>query len=189
LGQALPHHPGSHQDNAPKLRTEIAMLNLIEERRAGLDHLCRHHHVSRLELFGSAVSGEFDAEASDLDFLVEFQPLAPGDRADADFGLSLGLEDLFARKIDLVTIRAIRNPWFRRAVDRQRENSMASCFGLAVAESAESAPCTALALPPRSGGWARCERNASDILPLAFYHPIPRWGQCKLAVFPRSKMV
>jgi hypothetical protein len=41
-------------------------------------------------------------------------------RADAYFGLLHGLEDLFARKIDLVTIQAIRNPWFRRAVDWQK---------------------------------------------------------------------
>ena len=58
-----------------------------------------------------APSGEFHAEASDLDFLVEFEPLEPGDRADPYFGLLHGLEDLFARKIDLVTIQAIRNPW------------------------------------------------------------------------------
>jgi predicted nucleotidyltransferase len=135
------------------------------------------------------VSGEFDAEASDLDFLVDFQPLAPGDRADAYFGLLPGLEDLFGRKIDLVTIQAIRNPWFRRAVDQERENSIASCFRLAVAGSAKSAPCTAFALPPRSGGWGRHERNASDILPLAFYLPTPRWGQPKLAVFSRSEAV
>jgi predicted nucleotidyltransferase len=96
------------------------MLNLIEEHRAELADLCRRHHVSQLELFGSAASGEFDAEASDLDFLVEFQPLAPGDRANAYFGLLHRLEDLFAGKIDLVMIQAIRNPWFRRAVDRQR---------------------------------------------------------------------
>jgi predicted nucleotidyltransferase len=119
LAQALCHHAGSRPDYAPKLRTEVAMLKLIEEHRPELDDLCRRHHVSRLELFGSAVSGEFDAEASDLDFLVEFQPLEPRNRADAYFGLLHGLEDLFARKIDLVTIQAIRNPWFRRAVDRQ----------------------------------------------------------------------
>jgi predicted nucleotidyltransferase len=86
------------------LRTAVATLKLTEEHRAELDDLCRRHHVSRLELFGSAVSGECDAEASDLDFLVEFQRLEPGDRADASFGLLHGLEDLFARKIDLVTI-------------------------------------------------------------------------------------
>ena len=96
------------------------MLQLIEKHRVELEGLCRRHHVSRLELFGSAVSGGFDAASSDLDFLVEFQPLGPGDRADAYFGLLHGLEDLFGRKIDLVTNQAIRNPWFRRAVDRQR---------------------------------------------------------------------
>jgi predicted nucleotidyltransferase len=103
------------------LRTEVAMLKLIEAHRAELDDLCRRHHVSRLELFGSAVSGEFDGDASGLDFLVDFQPLGPGDRTDAYFGLLHGLEDLFGRQIDLVMIQAIRNPWFRRAVDQQRE--------------------------------------------------------------------
>jgi predicted nucleotidyltransferase len=46
--------------------------------------------------------------------------LEPSDRADAYFGLLHGLEDVFGRKIDLVTNQAISNPWFRRAVDRQR---------------------------------------------------------------------
>ena len=96
------------------------MLQLIELHRPEVEELCRRNHVSRLELFGSAVSGEFDDASSDLDFLVEFQPLGPGDRADAYFGLLHGLEDLFGCKIDLVTTQAIRNPWFRRAVDRQR---------------------------------------------------------------------
>jgi predicted nucleotidyltransferase len=96
------------------------MLQLIEHHRPELEGLCRRHHVSRLELFGSAVSGEFNEASSDLDFLVEFEPLGPGDRADAYFGLLHGLEDLFGRKIDLVTDQAIRNQWFRRAVERQR---------------------------------------------------------------------
>ena len=96
------------------------MLQLIEHHRADLDVLCRRHHVDRLELFGSAVTGEFDPAVSDLDFLVEFMPLTPEGRADAYFGLLHGLEDLFRRKIDLVTTQAIRNRWFAQAVDRQR---------------------------------------------------------------------
>ncbi len=96
------------------------MLDLIENRRAELVDLCRKHSVAKLELFGSAVTGEFKPESSDLDFLVEYLPLAPGTSADAYFGLLHGLEDLFQRRIDLVMTDAIQNRFFRRAVDKQR---------------------------------------------------------------------
>ena len=96
------------------------MLDLIEQHRAELERLCRRLPVERLELFGSAVTGEFRPGESDLDFLVEFRPLTPPDRADAYFGLLHGLEDLFRRPIDLVTNQAIQNRRFARTVDRQR---------------------------------------------------------------------
>ena len=95
-------------------------MPLIERHRPELEALCRRNAVGRLELFGSATSAQFDPEASDLDFLVEFMPLAPSERADAYFGLLHGLEDLFRRKIDLVTAQAIDNRFFQRAVDSQR---------------------------------------------------------------------
>jgi len=97
------------------------MLHLIEQHRAELERLCRGHHVGRLELFGSAATGEFDPATSDLDFLVEFAPLSPSQRADAYFGLLHGLEDLFCHKIDLVTREAIGNRWFLRTMDPQRK--------------------------------------------------------------------
>jgi predicted nucleotidyltransferase len=96
------------------------MLDLIEQHRADLERLCRQLPVARLELFGSATTGEFRSGDSDLDFLVEFRPLAPRDRADAYFGLLHALEDLFRRPIDLVTQQAIQNRRFARAVDQQR---------------------------------------------------------------------
>jgi uncharacterized protein len=96
------------------------MLDLIEKNRAEVEDLCRRHHVAKLEVFGSAVTGEFKPDTSDLDFLVDFEPLPPGKSADAYFGLLHGLEDLFRRKIDLVTIQAIQNRFFQRAVDKQR---------------------------------------------------------------------
>jgi predicted nucleotidyltransferase len=95
------------------------MLDLIEQHRAEIEELCRRHQVAKLELFGSAATGEFRPETSDLDFLVEFLPLAPGTSADAYFGMLHGLEDLLHCKIDLVMTAAIRNRFFRRAVDQQ----------------------------------------------------------------------
>ena len=72
-------------------------------------------------MFGSALDqNTFDGEQSDLDFLVEFLPLAQGEHADAYFGLLESLERLFQRHVDLVMIRAVRNPYFLQAIDTSR---------------------------------------------------------------------
>jgi uncharacterized protein len=97
-----------------------AMLDLIADRREQLFDLCRRHHVRTLELFGSAAEGNFDPARSDLDFLVDFLPLQPGQHAPAYFGLLQGLQALFRRRIDLVMARAIRNPYFLKSVNQSR---------------------------------------------------------------------
>lgn len=96
------------------------MNPIITAHRSKLEQLCRRFHVRRLMLFGSAATDEFEPGRSDLDFLVEFEPLAPPQHADAYFGLLLGLEDLFRRKIDLVEEGASENPYFLRAVEQTR---------------------------------------------------------------------
>jgi uncharacterized protein with HEPN domain/predicted nucleotidyltransferase len=83
-----------------------------------LARMCRRYGVRQLDLFGSAARGNAEIGRSDLDFLVEFRPLSPGTRADAYFGLKEGLENLFGRPVDLVVQSAIRNPYFRRSVER-----------------------------------------------------------------------
>ena len=98
------------------------MISLIEKNKTALEHLCEQYQARRLELFGSALTdAQFDSDSSDLDFLVEFLPLKAGQRADAYFSLLEGLEALFQRPVDLVFTRAIKNPYFRQAIDRDRE--------------------------------------------------------------------
>jgi predicted nucleotidyltransferase len=92
------------------------MNPIVAQRRSQVTELCNRYRVQRLELFGSASGDRFDSASSDLDFLVEFQPLEEGEHADAYFGLREGLESLFARPIDLVMTRAIRNPYFLQAI-------------------------------------------------------------------------
>jgi len=62
------------------------MVSAITQYRDELEELCRRFHVRRLELFGSAASGEFNPESSDLDFLVMFEDLEPAAYADAYLG-------------------------------------------------------------------------------------------------------
>ncbi len=98
------------------------MVKLIKEHFEELEGLCRQYHVKRLEVFGSALTGEgFDPAKSDLDFLVEFLPLQPGQHADAYFGLLEDVEKLFDRHVDLVMPRAIKNPYFLEAINKARK--------------------------------------------------------------------
>lgn len=98
------------------------MVRLIEDNREALKDLCVQYQVRRLELFGSALTGKnFEAEQSDLDFLVEFMPLKPGEYADAYFGLLEDIENLFNRHVDLVMPRAIKNPYFLEAINKNRK--------------------------------------------------------------------
>lgn len=82
---------------------------------------CRRRGVRRLELFGSASRGTFDPARSDLDFLVEFEDLPEGERADAYFGLLEDLEAVLRRPVDLIMPQAIRNEYFRRSIEADRE--------------------------------------------------------------------
>ena len=97
------------------------MIELVKQYRQTLDTLCRKYRVSRLEVFGSAAAGDFDEQSSDIDFLVEFLSLEPGQSADAYFGLLFDLQDLFGRPIDLVMPTAIKNPYFLQSINQNRE--------------------------------------------------------------------
>lgn len=92
----------------------------IVRHRATLERLCRRYHVRRLELFGSAATDRYRPGESDLDFLVEFEPLPPGTYADTYFGLLESLEQLFCAQVDLVVPSAIKNPYFRQSVEQNK---------------------------------------------------------------------
>ena len=96
------------------------MITAVEERADELKRLCLIYGVRRLDLFGSASTGLYDPDKSDLDFLVEFQPAALNAYADAYFGFLEALGRLFGRPVDLVVESAIRNPYFLQSVEQTR---------------------------------------------------------------------
>ncbi len=85
------------------------MNDLIESNYEQGRRLCDKYSVRRLHLFGSATTGRFEVDSSDLDFLVEFQSMPPAEHADCYFGLLEALQDLFSRPIDLVETQAVKN--------------------------------------------------------------------------------
>ena len=102
------------------------MIREIASHREELRELCRRFHVRRLDLFGSAARGDFDAEHSDVDFVVEFERNAPEHPFDTYFGLKEGLEALLGRKVDLVELNAVRNPYLKASIEENRENVYAA---------------------------------------------------------------
>ena len=97
------------------------MIPLVGQHRSALEALCRKYHVARLDLFGSATDGKFDRHRSDLDFLVEFQPDAPMGPFHQYFDFLEELKQLFGCPVDLVERRAMKNPYFIKAVNASRK--------------------------------------------------------------------
>lgn len=96
------------------------MNPVVVERSAELESLCQRYSVLRLELFGSAATGEFRSADSDLDFLVEFEELPVRAYGAAYFGLLKSLEEMFGRSVDLVDDSSIKNPYLRESVDESK---------------------------------------------------------------------
>ena len=97
------------------------MVSVLNDYLGELTRLCRQYRVKRLAVFGSAVRSDFDADSSDLDFVVEFTQLEPNDHKDAYFGLVEALSRLFSRDVDLIELSAVRNPFVKKRILEQQE--------------------------------------------------------------------
>ena len=93
------------------------MHTIVQNKMNDVLKICQSRQVRRLSLFGSAAQKSAPLSIGDLDFLVEFQPLAHGKHVEHYFGLLEDLEQLFGMPIDLVEPAPIRNPYFRKTVE------------------------------------------------------------------------
>ena len=85
-----------------------------------IKQLCSQHKVKRLYAFGSVLTDRFN-ENSDIEFIVDFEPIDVAQYADNYYDLKFSLEDIFKKPIDLLEEKAIKNPYFRQVVDKQRQ--------------------------------------------------------------------
>lgn len=97
------------------------MIDVIADHRDAIRDLCRQYGVRRLDLIGSAATGAFDDATSDLDFIATFADTRVPGYADRYLNFAEALEALFARPVDVVIERSIRNPYFRQAVEASRQ--------------------------------------------------------------------
>ena len=98
------------------------MIDKIKSHRRELSELCKKLKIRRLEVFGSAATGEFEPDKSDIDFIVEFEdPKAKPGLLSRYLILCEELRKLLGTEVEIITPQSIRNPYFRRSVDRTRE--------------------------------------------------------------------
>ena len=97
------------------------MTRVLEGHRPELVELCRKYRVRRLDVFGSAARDDFNEHSSDVDLLVEFDDMPHADRADAYLGCLMAVEALLQRRVDLVELGSVRNPYLRRGIEESRE--------------------------------------------------------------------
>jgi len=95
-------------------------MNPIEINRDKLNELCDTHKVKELYLFGSVLTDKF-SDSSDIDMLIQFNPVDLLEYFDNYMDLKEKLEILFQRPIDLVENQAIRNPIFRKVIEREKQ--------------------------------------------------------------------
>ncbi|NOY95589.1 MAG: nucleotidyltransferase [Chlorobi bacterium] len=95
-------------------------MKLIDRNIARLKRLCAKYNVSRLYVFGSANTDQFNDD-SDIDFLVTFNSIDLEEYADNYFDFKFSLEKIFKRRIDLLEEKAIRNPYLKQSIDNSKK--------------------------------------------------------------------
>jgi predicted nucleotidyltransferase len=90
-------------------------VSVDRERIAGL---CRRLGIKELSLFGSVLREDFRPD-SDVDVLVEYRDGA-GLRFSEYLAAETELTGLFGRGVDLVTRKAVRNPFVRHHILNNR---------------------------------------------------------------------
>ena len=94
-------------------------MELIEKNRVIISYLCDNHKVKELFLFGSVLSENFN-NSSDIDMLIQFSDVDLLDHFDNYMDLKEKFEQLLNRPVDLVEDHTIKNPVFRKIVDRDK---------------------------------------------------------------------
>ena len=101
-------------------------LALAQPQLDAIADACRRHHVARLDAFGSVLRSDYRPGESDIDLLVEFQPLDPASLYKAYFALLNDLRIGLASRVDLVMADAVRNPYVKQTIEASRQQIYAA---------------------------------------------------------------
>lgn len=95
-------------------------MTYMDKYSADIKRLCALYNVKTLYAFGSVVYDQL-TDKSDVDFIVDFEAIDLNNYADNYFNLKFSLQHILKRSIDLIEEKAIKNPYFKQAVNNQRK--------------------------------------------------------------------
>ena len=95
-------------------------MSYIEKYNHAITNLCKIHKVKSLYAFGSVLTNTFNP-TSDIDLLVDFEPIDVLDYGDNYYDLKFSLEAIFSRPIDLLEEKALKNPYFKNAINENKQ--------------------------------------------------------------------
>ncbi|MBP5998882.1 MAG: nucleotidyltransferase domain-containing protein [Sediminibacterium sp.] len=94
-------------------------MNTLSTYKNEINALCESHRVKNLYAFGSVLTSNFNSN-SDIDLLVDFKDLDIKDYADNYFDLKFSLQNILNRSVDLLELHAVKNPYFKQALDKTK---------------------------------------------------------------------
>ena len=99
------------------------MVDLVRDNIHKLHDACIKYHVKTLYLIGSATNSAHFSVNSDIDFLYRFNKseIPEMEYADNYFDLLFLLQDMFQRKVDLVSEEKLVNTYFINSINQQKE--------------------------------------------------------------------
>jgi predicted nucleotidyltransferase len=95
-------------------------MNALDQYTSEIKKLCEIHNVKSLYAFGSVLTDRFNNE-SDIDLIVDFSNIDVEDYADNYFDFKFSLQDILNRTVDLLEEKAIKNPYFKQTVTKQKQ--------------------------------------------------------------------
>lgn len=86
------------------------MVKILADKLKEIIVICKKHNIDSIAVFGSAARNETNKN-SDIDFLVKFSnEINVLDYADNYFSVLEKLEKLIGKKVDLVSVKSLKNP-------------------------------------------------------------------------------
>jgi|SRR6056297_243348 uncharacterized protein len=96
------------------------MQEFIKDKLDDLKKLCQDYDVKTMYVFGSVCTDKFN-DNSDIDILISFKDISIEKYTDNYFELHYKLEELFNRKIDLLTENSLSNPYFIESIEETKQ--------------------------------------------------------------------
>lgn len=84
-----------------------------------LNKTCEKYAVDKLYVFGSFARNESNNN-SDVDLLVSFKDNIPTNYFDNFFDLQFTLEEIFKKKIDLISESSLKNPYLINSINHDK---------------------------------------------------------------------